>query len=216
MVVEGENDARLAIECDGDEFHGPDRWSADMNRQRVLERAGWTFWRCFASTWAMRKDEILDELLQRLAAMGIEPLGTLENIPSLVDSRTWKPTGDIEVTVEFVDQVDALLNVGAKNVKAATQGNLFTNEVPNTAAAVSKAETDEEGLVDERGNIQLPFLKKFTAKRCLMVEDKRDKGGRLWVLSTTALKLKNDADYGELLQDIGFKWSDVKGGWYSH
>lgn len=43
MVVEGANDTRLAIECDGDEFHGPDRWPADMRRQRILERAGWVF-----------------------------------------------------------------------------------------------------------------------------------------------------------------------------
>lgn len=60
----------LAIECDGDEFHGPDRWAADMNRQRVLERAGWVFWRCFASTWSMRKDVVLQDLLSRLTAMG--------------------------------------------------------------------------------------------------------------------------------------------------
>jgi very-short-patch-repair endonuclease len=91
MVVEGANDARLAIECDGDEFHGPDRWAADMGRQRVLERAGWTFWRCFASTWSMRKDEVLRELLGRLTAMGIEPLGALERIPSLVEYRPWVP-----------------------------------------------------------------------------------------------------------------------------
>ncbi len=89
MVVEGADDARLAIECDGDEFHGPDRWAADMSRQRVLERAGWTFWRCFASTWSMRKDDVLKELLDRLTAMGIEPLGALERAPSLVDSRVW-------------------------------------------------------------------------------------------------------------------------------
>jgi very-short-patch-repair endonuclease len=50
MVVEGEGDVRLAIECDGDEYHGPDKWADDMNRQRILERAGWVFWRCFAST----------------------------------------------------------------------------------------------------------------------------------------------------------------------
>jgi len=89
MVVEGADDARLALECDGDEFHGPDRWAADMSRQRVLERAGWTFWRCFASTWSMRKDEVLKELLDRLTAMGIEPLGALERAPSLVDYRSW-------------------------------------------------------------------------------------------------------------------------------
>jgi very-short-patch-repair endonuclease len=91
MVVEGAKDARLAIECDGDEYHGLDRWAADMNRQRVLERAGWTFWRCFASTWSLRKDEVLEELLDRLSAMGIEPLGALEKIPSLVESRVWHP-----------------------------------------------------------------------------------------------------------------------------
>ncbi len=91
MVVEGGNDSRLAIECDGDEFHGPDRWHGDMQRQRVLERAGWTFWRCFASTWSLRRDEVLNELLDRLTAMGIEPLGALERVPSLVEYRPWKP-----------------------------------------------------------------------------------------------------------------------------
>jgi very-short-patch-repair endonuclease len=90
MVVEGARDARLAIELDGDDYHGPDRWPHDMVRQRVLERAGWTFWRCFASTWSLRRDEVLQELLARLNAMGIEPLGTLEKIPSLVESRVWQ------------------------------------------------------------------------------------------------------------------------------
>lgn len=90
MVVEGADDARLAIECDGDEFHGPDRWQADMGRQRVLERAGWTFWRCFASAWSLEREAIVDELIEKLGAMGIEPLGTLERMPSLVEYREWR------------------------------------------------------------------------------------------------------------------------------
>jgi len=49
-VVEGANDVRLAIKCEGDEFHSPGRWQAGMHRQRILERAGLVFWRCFAST----------------------------------------------------------------------------------------------------------------------------------------------------------------------
>ncbi|MCD5996349.1 AAA family ATPase [Pseudomonas sp. CDFA 602] len=89
MVVEGANDSRLAIECDGDAFHGPDRWAADMNRQRILERAGWTFWRCFASSWSMNKDEIFNELLERLAELGIEPTGTMDKLPALVEFREW-------------------------------------------------------------------------------------------------------------------------------
>lgn len=90
MVVEGANDTRLAIECDGDAFHGPDRWASDMSRQRILERAGWTFWRCFASTWCLRKDEVFEELIERLTAMGIEPIGALASLPSLVERRTWQ------------------------------------------------------------------------------------------------------------------------------
>ena len=89
MVVEGANDRRLAIELDGDEFHGPDRWAADMGRQRVLERAGWIFWRCFASTWSLQRDAVLAELLAQLASMGIEPLGAMARIPSLVEYREW-------------------------------------------------------------------------------------------------------------------------------
>ncbi|MBL8492970.1 MAG: very short patch repair endonuclease [Rhodocyclaceae bacterium] len=89
MVVEGLGDVRLAIECDGDDYHGPDRWAHDMHRQRVLERAGWTFWRCFASTWSLRKDEVFAELIERLTSMGIEPLGAVEHAPSLVEKRFW-------------------------------------------------------------------------------------------------------------------------------
>ncbi|VTY38387.1 Uncharacterised protein [Xylophilus ampelinus] len=89
MVVEGADDARLAIECDGDEYHGPDRWQADMSRQRILERAGWTFWRCFASAWSLQRDAILEDLMERLRAMGIEPLGALDRVPSLVEYREW-------------------------------------------------------------------------------------------------------------------------------
>jgi len=66
---------RLAIECDGDRYHGPGQWQDDMVRQRVLERAGWTFWRCFASSFVRRREEVLDDLMRTLERLGIEPLG---------------------------------------------------------------------------------------------------------------------------------------------
>ena len=90
MVVEGQGDLRLAIECDGDEFHGADRWQHDLSRQRVLERAGWVFWRCFASTWVLRKDEVMEELVQFLYRMGIEPLGAIETAARIVEKRVIK------------------------------------------------------------------------------------------------------------------------------
>jgi len=62
-----------------------------MSRQRILERAGWTFWRCFASTWSLHKDEVLAELLSRLHQMQIAPIGALGQLATLVERRVWQP-----------------------------------------------------------------------------------------------------------------------------
>lgn len=123
MVVEGAGDNRLAIELDGDEYHGPDRWQHDMNRQRVLERAGWVFWRCFASTWSLRKDDVLQELLARLTAMGIEPMGAIEHAPSLVEKRTWKFT-PMEDNGQVVDETQAALEHAISSTKSSTAKHL--------------------------------------------------------------------------------------------
>jgi very-short-patch-repair endonuclease len=76
MVVEGNHDARLAIECDGDRYHDASKWEDDMNRQRTLERVGWQFWRCFASTFVMNKDNVLRDLIENLTERCIEPIGS--------------------------------------------------------------------------------------------------------------------------------------------
>lgn len=75
LVVEGATDARLAIECDGDRGETTERWDAAMRRQRVLERAGWTFWRCFAATFTLRSAECITDLVRTLESMGITPMG---------------------------------------------------------------------------------------------------------------------------------------------
>lgn len=88
MVVEGDADSRLAIECDGDRYHGPDQWDSDMRRQRILERAGWRFWRCFASTFVLHKDEVVLDLIDTLASYGIQPSSEVAPITSIhVESR---------------------------------------------------------------------------------------------------------------------------------
>jgi very-short-patch-repair endonuclease len=75
MVVEGTDRTRLAVECDGDRFHGPEQWRQDMRRQRVLERVGWRFWRCFASSFYRDTDAVVTDLVATLTRMGIEPFG---------------------------------------------------------------------------------------------------------------------------------------------
>lgn len=73
LVVEGARDQRIAIECDGDRHVGAGYWIDDIRRQRVLERMGWVFWRCFATRFVMERDAVLAELESVLLANGIRP-----------------------------------------------------------------------------------------------------------------------------------------------
>jgi very-short-patch-repair endonuclease len=72
LVVEGRG-GRLAVELDGDAYHGPDQWEADRNRQAILERLGWTFHRIRGSAYYRDPDAALASLWDRLESLGIQP-----------------------------------------------------------------------------------------------------------------------------------------------
>jgi len=72
LVVEGMR-GRLAVECDGDRWHGPDRYEDDMRRQRILERCGWTFWRIRGSEFYLNPEGALDSLWKQLDRLHITP-----------------------------------------------------------------------------------------------------------------------------------------------
>jgi very-short-patch-repair endonuclease/uncharacterized protein Yka (UPF0111/DUF47 family) len=63
---------RLAIECDGDTFHGPAQLKDDIRRQRVLERLGWNFWRIRASTYYLDCGRAMQPLWQRLEDLRVQ------------------------------------------------------------------------------------------------------------------------------------------------
>jgi superfamily I DNA and/or RNA helicase/very-short-patch-repair endonuclease len=68
IVIEGARD-RLAVECDGDAWHGPEQYEQDQFRQRILERAGWHFWRIRGSAFYHDQEHALDPLWQLLEEM---------------------------------------------------------------------------------------------------------------------------------------------------
>jgi very-short-patch-repair endonuclease len=72
LVVEGGH-ARLAVECDGDNWHGADRYEDDMQRQRQLERCGWEFFRVRESAFYGNKEVALARLWEVLEERGIFP-----------------------------------------------------------------------------------------------------------------------------------------------
>ncbi|MEI8015298.1 MAG: AAA domain-containing protein [Nitrospira sp.] len=61
LLVQGTR-GRLAVECDGDQWHGPERWEYDQRRETQLRRAGLNFWRINGSTFYRDKDKALDSL----------------------------------------------------------------------------------------------------------------------------------------------------------
>lgn len=72
FVVRGERE-RLAVECDGDAWHGPDRWDDDRRRQEILERLGWKFHRVRGGAFYRDQEEALASLWDRLTSLRIEP-----------------------------------------------------------------------------------------------------------------------------------------------
>jgi very-short-patch-repair endonuclease len=117
MVVEGHDGARLAVECDGDRYHGPQQWQQDMRRQRTLERVGWRFWRCFASNYYRDTDGVLNDLYDTLSRMGIHPLATGETRPThrrLTEHRTVRPSAsEPGISVRLAAELDVAAYDGA-------------------------------------------------------------------------------------------------------
>ncbi|MBU2537587.1 MAG: AAA family ATPase [Proteobacteria bacterium] len=70
LVVQGEK-SQLAVECDGDFWHGADAYTADMERQRKLERCGWKFFRIRESRYYAAPEKALEPLWSLLEQMGI-------------------------------------------------------------------------------------------------------------------------------------------------
>ena len=74
---------KVAIECDGERYHsGEAKIREDMERQTILERAGWKFIRIRGSEYYSAPEKTIDWVVSELNKRGIEP----ENIEQLDSS----------------------------------------------------------------------------------------------------------------------------------
>ncbi|MEU7907012.1 AAA domain-containing protein [Actinoplanes sp. NPDC049118] len=87
FVLNAPDGRRLAIECDGDAYHGPEQWEGDMRRQAVLERVGnCVFVRIRGSIFAREPEAALRPLWQRIEELDVAPWRADE--PLVSEDRT--------------------------------------------------------------------------------------------------------------------------------
>jgi very-short-patch-repair endonuclease len=96
MVVTGAK-GRLAIECDGDFWHGPEQYNADLARQRELERCGWEFYRIRESVFYADMPGTLQGLWDTLDELDIRAADWIDPCFGAEDKR--------EVSEQLIDDV---------------------------------------------------------------------------------------------------------------
>lgn len=221
MVAEGQNDLRLAIECDGDKYHGAEKWADDMRRQRDLERTGWVFWRCFASAFFRRRNDVLSDLLKTLADRGIEPIGG-ENAPQSVHTERRVVRSVPDDDVSKTGNSDAgrspeppapppttrlAFGFAARNEPART----VSSEIPMPMGVERPPQRPAPSLASSPATFKPHLLEQlidYCRERKLKVIDNRTKNGALWIVYPSP-----NGAIADDLKKWGFKFANGKGWW---
>lgn len=122
--------SRLAIECDGDFWHGADQYEADLARQRELERCGWEFFRIRESQFYADMPGVLQKLWETLDELGIRPSDWIDDTDD-----------DDDDEVEAPDDGDQLLDDEAEVVPPEPGDDALesTDAAESAAASVDQA-----------------------------------------------------------------------------
>ena len=140
-----------------------------MRRQRILERVGWRFWRCFASSFYRDPDAVVADLVATLDREGILPVGGEAGLaatarlverriaasamaaghaaPARREDASGLAVGD-RVALLFPDRRRLLLRLTADADDHA--GGLLSIATP-LGEAVARAEEGEEIVLDDGG-----------------------------------------------------------------
>lgn len=201
LVVEGLQD-RLAVECDGERWHGPDVFERDMIRQASLERAGWKFWRVRGRDFYFNKVDALNSLWEKLNKLGIEP--QIQQIDESNKKDSHLTSSEQEVIFEMV-QPEVAKNIpsqseNAKKLKSNEQIDLFDNGY----------QTDLFGS---------DYLIEFVNENGLDYVDMREKGGSFWIVGNEDLeaiiKTLTTKGYNFYFTSKGSRATKHQPGWYS-
>lgn len=163
FVIEGADDRRLAIELDGDKYHGPDKWAADIRRQKALERLGWVFWRCWGSAWIADRQGCLEDLRMILQHLKIEPLGmTPSNEAYTLHFEVPSPTADTETVKTEATQESAVQELEARDESPNEMFTAPIREEPMLAPIGEVSRESRQGNIVEIGDLVIVHYNEST------------------------------------------------------
>lgn len=137
LVVHGDDDRRVAVECDGDRFHTRDDLARDLSRQAMLERLGWRFVRIRGSEYFGDAEATMTKVRARLDALGVHP--------SASDAQEQPETSDL---LERVRARAAAIRMEWESPEGVVEAfDLIESEVSGEDSPV--AFTDGDALVEE-------------------------------------------------------------------
>lgn len=213
LVVEGIRD-RLAVECDGERWHGPEKFEEDMQRQGSLERSGWKFWRIRGREFYFNKKEAMESLWVKLAEMGIQP-GDSDTIEVEPKNESKKLHPSVEDTQgSFVKEPN-------KDSPFRRDDIIIDQQMLFIDGTGSNQQIDlfEEENLNHNSDNKKDWLVDYLTSKNLNVIDKRQKGGSLWVLGGTNLgpaliQLKKKEVYFKYAA-TGSRATGRRSGWYT-
>ncbi len=95
LVVQWQN-SQIAIECDGEYWHGAEEYAKDVERQRMLERCNCRFFRIRESNYKFAKDKELNRLWKALYDRGIFPVTQKAGVNDSSIDRTLDNQANLE------------------------------------------------------------------------------------------------------------------------
>jgi very-short-patch-repair endonuclease len=138
LVLEG----RLAVECDGDAWHGPERYERDMVRQRQLERAGFSFVRVRESEFYANRARSVRTIVEECGRLDIRPIDQhVAASPEITEQEgTILPTTiNLEHELEVAEQREGI-----------TEGKGSPEEAPTAQFGPFTGYSDSCGFPDPR------------------------------------------------------------------
>ncbi|AEV71527.1 IstB-like ATP binding protein [Mycolicibacterium rhodesiae NBB3] len=176
MVIIGAK-GKLAVECDGDFWHGPDVYEADLARQRELERCGWEFFRIRESIFYADMASSLKKLWDTLDELDIRTADWID--PSFdedVSDEVAEAIDDLLIDEAIVDVADAGDALGELNSVIDIDSSPIADTIevksePSSGGRHRAAEpSDIEQALDERGATE-EVAGRYTLERPALVAE---------------------------------------------